>query len=401
MKIVVLSSLAFSLINFRGKLLEALRSAGHEVVAVAPDDDPDVRAELARIGIALRTVRMDRTGTNLLSDLSTIAAYVQLFRKERPDVVLAYTQKPIIYGGIACRIVGIKRYYALMSGLGYLFSEAATDRRLLKVLFCRLYRAGLKSANKVFVFNSDDRADMIEAGILDRSSPILQVPGSGVDLDRFVKAEMPTGPVRFLMIGRLMRDKGVWEYAKAAAIVAEKHPNVEFALIGRPELSNPTGLDAADLTELKNEYPIEIIDETDDVPSFLRQAHAFVLPTYYREGLPRTILEALAVGRAVITTEAPGCRDAVTDGVNGFLVPPRNIESLAEAMMKMVEDRGMLVHMGNRSRELAETVYDVKLVNRILMDEMKLSRECPMNGAQDSADTGRKLERPAIARGAA
>ncbi|WP_435419328.1 glycosyltransferase family 4 protein [Parerythrobacter aurantius] len=398
---MVLSSLAFSLINFRGKLLQAMRDAGHEVVAVAPDDDTAVRAKLSRMGITMRPVPMDRTGTSLFADLSTISAYVRLLRQEKPDVVLAYTQKPIIYGGLACRIAGVRRYYALMSGLGYLFSEAANDRPILRSLFCRLYRAGLKSVRKVFVFNSDDRQDMIQAGILDASSPILQVPGSGVDLERFRKAPLPTGTVRFLMIGRLMRDKGVWEYARAAAIVAAQHPEVEFSLIGRPESSNPTGLGAAELAGLKNDYPVTVIDETDDVPTFLRQCHVFVLPTYYREGLPRTILEALAVGRAVITTEAPGCRDAVTDGVNGFLVPPKNVEALAEAMLKLVRDREMLARMADRSRNLAETVYDVKLVNHVLLSEMQLLPDQPIDFPHKVARLGRKLERHAGLGGAA
>ncbi|MEN7538018.1 glycosyltransferase family 4 protein [Aurantiacibacter flavus] len=372
---MVLSSLAFSLVNFRGRLLEAMRQAGHEVVAVAPDDDPKVRARLEQMGVQFRTVPMARTGTNLVTDLKTIGAYVQLLREEAPDAVVAYTQKPIIYGGIACRLAGVKRYFALMSGLGYLFSDAASDRRLLKGLFCRLYRAGLKRAEKIFVFNSDDRPDMVAAGIVDPSSPVLEVPGSGVDLERFTQAPLPEGPLHFLMIGRLMRDKGVWEYAEAAAMIASRHPDVRFSLIGRMEPSNPTGLQAADLARLKSDYPVDLIDETDDVPSFLAKCHVFVLPTYYREGLPRAILEALAVGRAIVTTDMPGCRDAVTNGVNGFLVIPRDAQSLAEAMETLVENPQLVSDMSERSRQLAEDVYDVRRVNQLLMQEMGLLRD--------------------------
>ena len=375
MKVVVLSSLAFSLINFRGRLLEAMRKAGHEVVAVAPDDDPKVRARLAEMGVRFRTVPMARTGTNLFADLNTISGYAKLLREEAPDRVVAYTQKPIIYGGIACRIAGVKRFYALMSGLGYLFSEAASGRRLLKSVFCRLYRAGLKRAERIFVFNSDDRPDMIAAGIVDPSSPVLEVPGSGVDLERFVHAPLPEGPLHFLMIGRLMRDKGIWEYAEAAQAIAARHPDVRFSLIGRIEPSNPTGLQEADLQRLKRDYPVDLIDETDDVPAFLAKCHVFVLPTYYREGLPRTILEALAVGRAIVTTDMPGCRDAVTDGVNGFLVAPRDAQSLTQAMEKLVADEGLVRQMSKRSRQLAEDVYDVRRVNHLLMQEMELLGE--------------------------
>ncbi|MEL7190035.1 MAG: glycosyltransferase family 4 protein [Pseudomonadota bacterium] len=389
MKIVVLSSLAFSLINFRGQLLAEMRKAGHQVVAVAPDDDPRVRERLDEMGISFEIVPMARTGTNPIADLQTIGAYVSLLNREEPDVVVAYTQKPIIYGGIACRLAGIKRYYALMSGLGYLFSEAAEGRSLLKKVFCRLYRSGLAKAQRIFVFNSDDKQDMLDARIIDADAPVLQVPGSGVDLERFVTSPPPNAPVRFLMIGRLMRDKGVWEYAEAAKAVSAKFPEARFSLIGRPEPANPTGLNAKDVERLKRDYPIEVIPETNDVPSFLADSHVFVLPTYYREGLPRTILEALAVGRAVITTDMPGCRDAVSDGENGFLVEPRNATSLADAMMKLAADSELVKAMGAHSRHLAETVYDVRLVNRLLMDEMELSRPI------DAPDTMARVSRQA------
>ncbi|MEM6909746.1 MAG: glycosyltransferase family 4 protein [Pseudomonadota bacterium] len=387
MKIVVLSSLAFSLVNFRGQLLAEMRRAGHEVIAIAPDDDPAVRAKLADMGIAFETVPMARAGTSVLADLGTIKAYVSLLRRAQPDVVVAYTQKPIIYGGIACRIAGVKRFYALMSGLGYLFSEAAAGRSALKQIFCRLYRIGLAKAERIFVFNSDDRQDMLDAGIINERSPVMQVPGSGVDLERFVTAPVPDAPIRFLMIGRLMRDKGVWEYAEAAKQLSERYPNARFSLIGRPEPSNPTGLNDADIERLKRDYPLEIIPETDDVPSFLRDSHVFVLPTYYREGLPRTILEALAVGRAVVTTDMPGCRDAVSHGQNGFLVKPRDTQSLAEAMEQLAADPELVSAMGQHSRHLAETVYDVRKVNALLMDEMQLARPEAV-ATQTQADTG-------------
>jgi len=392
LKILVLSSLAFSLINFRGRLLEEMRKAGHKVIAVAPDDDPRVRERLQEMGVSFRIVAMARTGMNPISDLGTIRDYVKLIREERPDAVIAYTQKPIIYGGIACRIVGVSRFYALMSGLGYLFSEAAAKRRIVRRVFCLLYRSGLKRAKRVFVFNSDDRADMIAAGIVDESAPVVEVPGSGVDLERFSHAPLPEWPLRFLMIGRLMRDKGVWEYAEAARLIASRHPEVRFSLIGRVEHSNPTGLQDSDVARLEHETPVEIISETDDIPAFVADCHVFVLPTYYREGLPRTILEALGVGRAVIATNTPGCRDAISDGENGFLVAPRNTEKLVEAMEKLIMDSQLVRQMGARSRALAEEVYDVRKVNALLMKEMELldagqSRAVVHStGAEDAAE---------------
>ncbi|MDG5747727.1 glycosyltransferase family 4 protein [Qipengyuania sp. XHP0207] len=374
MKIAVFSSLAFSLVNFRGNLLQDLRHAGHEVIAVAPDRDAAVEAKLAEWGIGFEQVPMARAGTNLLSDFGTLAAYVRMLRRHRPGAVIAYTQKPIIYGGIAARLCGIKRFYALMSGLGYLFSDAASGRRVLKAAFCRLYREGLRGAKRIFVFNSDDRPDMLAAGIVSFSSPVVQVPGSGVDVERFAQAPLPDGPIHFLMIGRLMRDKGVWEYAEAARQVRALHPEARFSLIGRPEPSNPTGLDDSDIARLSRDYPVERIPETNEIPRYLASAHAFVLPSYYREGLPRTILEALAVGRPVITTDMAGCRDAVVDGENGLLVQPRDAAALADAMLRLAGDRQLVHEMAARSRKLAEDVYDVRKVNALLLREMDLDR---------------------------
>lgn len=378
MKIAVFSSLAFSLINFRGKLLQDLRQAGHEVIAVAPDHDAAVEAQLSEWGIGFTKVPMARAGTNLLSDLGTLAAYIRLLRRHRPGAVIAYTQKPIIYGGIAARLCGIDRFYALMSGLGYLFSDAARSRRILKAAFCRLYREGLRGAKRIFVFNSDDRPDMLAAEMISNSSPVVQVPGSGVDIERFAQAPLPEGPIHFLMIGRLMRDKGVWEYAEAARQVRALHPEARFSLIGRPEPSNPTGLDDSDIVRLTRDYPVERIPETNEIPRYLTNAHVFVLPSYYREGLPRTILEALAVGRPVITTDRAGCRDAVFDGENGLLVQARDADALADAMLRLAGDRRLIHDMAAKSRELAENVYDVHKVNALLLREMDLDRICPV-----------------------
>ena len=401
MKVAVFSSLAFSLVNFRGDLLQELRRAGHEVVAAAPDRDAAVEPRLAEWGVAFEQVPMARTGTNLLADLRTFLAYVKLLRRHRPEAVIAYTQKPIIYGGLAARLCGIRRYYALMSGLGYLFSDAAKERKVLKTAFCRLYREGLRGAKRIFVFNSDDRPDMLAAGIVSPTSPVVQVPGSGVDVDRFAQAPLPEGQARFLMIGRLMCDKGVWEYAAAAQRVHSTYPEARFALIGRPEPSNPTGLDESDLERLTRDYPIELIPETNEVPKFLAGAHVFVLPSYYREGLPRTILEALAVGRPVITTDMAGCRDAVVDGENGLLVEPRDAASLAEAMLRLAGDRQLVRRMASNARKLAEDVYDVRKVNALLLREMQLDRTVPEHanttvGAGATGGDGRALAKGSI-----
>lgn len=372
MRILVLSSLAFSLTNFRGALLAEMRRNGHEVTAVAPDHDETVERALAALGIPLVVVPMNRTGTRPVEDLATLARYVRLMRKVEPDVVLAYTQKPIIYGGLAARIHGKARFFALMSGLGYLFSEDASQRVLLAQVFRRLYREGVRRAKKIFVFNSDDHRDMLEAGIVSPAQDVQQVPGSGVDIAHFAHQPLPAGPPSFLMVSRLMRDKGVYDFVEAARLVRARHPGASFRLLGRPEPSNATGIDAAEAERLARDYPVEFLPETRDVRPCLAAASVFVLPTCYREGLPRTILEAMATGRPIITTDRPGCRDAVEPEGNGLLVPPRSPEQLAAAMCRLIEEPGLLQAMASRSRAMAEQTYDVHRVNRTLMTAMDL-----------------------------
>ena len=372
MKVVILSSLSWSLINFRGALIARMIEEGHEVVACAPDEEPEVLARLAQMGVRFHRTPMARAGTNPLHDACTLLHYRALMRAERPDVVVAYTQKPIIYGGLAARLWSRARYFSIMSGLGYVFSEEAEDRRWLRTIVSRLYRIGIGRAQCIFVFNSDDHRLMRESGIVSPSQRVMQVPGSGIDLGHFTEQPLPNGPFTFLMMGRLMRDKGVGEYVEAARIVRGRRPEVRFLLLTRPETENPTGYTAADLDRWREEGLIEFLPETRDVRPFIASAHAFVLPSFYREGLPRTILEALATGRPVITTDMPGCRDPIRHGVNGLLVPPRDAPALAEAMEAMIANPQRVPAMAGAARRTAVDIYDVDKVNALLLDTMQL-----------------------------
>lgn len=374
MKVLVFSSLAYSLVNFRGALLKSLRDSGHEVVAVAPDDDSHVAEWLAQHDIGFQTVAMDRTGVGPVNDLKTIWGYCRLISREKPDLILAYTQKPIIYGGLAARLAGGVPFYAMMSGLGYLFSSAASERRLVRSVFLRLYREGVRKAKKIFVFNRDDHADMLAASIVTSRHDVVQVPGSGVDTSQFVYSEPPVDAPHFLMIGRLMRDKGVYEFVEAARRIKSRFPEARFSILGRAETSNPTGINEAEVARLTREYPVQFLAETKDVRPYLVSSSVFVLPSYYREGLPRTILEAMASGRAVITTDMPGCRDPIEHGRNGLIVPPQDVDALTSAIEHFVTHPTQIVSMGLHSRAVAERVYDVANVNRILMEHMGLTR---------------------------
>ena len=389
MKILVLSSLAYSLVNFRGDLLKAMIDNGHSVTACAPDRDVETEEKLAAMGVEFRRTPMQRTGTNVLSDLGLMLDYVRLVRREKPDIVLAYTQKPIIYGGIATRIASFAgkkpKFFALMSGLGQVFSMDGGYSSGLRTAVTRLYRAALARAQATFVFNADDRKDMIGLGIVDRQHTVIQVPGSGVSLTRFPASDPITRPIRFLMIGRLMRNKGIMEFLEASRIVRKQYPACQFQIVGRSEDENPAGISREESERLAVEYEVEFVPGTNDVRPYLAESSIFVLPSFYREGLPRTILEALASARPVITTDLPGCRDAIENGVNGFLVKPRDAEDLARAMVQFANKPELVEAMGAASLELARKTYDVNLVNRQLLDEMGLLRYGDKRGAAKRA----------------
>jgi glycosyltransferase involved in cell wall biosynthesis len=369
MKIVVVASLAYSLVNFRGRLLGEMRARGHQVTACAPDDDPDVVARLDAMGIAFRQIPMARAGLNPFGDLRTLASLVGVLRRERPDIVLAYTQKPIVYSGIAARLVGGTRFFAMMSGLGYAFGPDGSG--WLRKIVATLYRVALDRAETVFVFNADDKPEMLRNRMLRPDARIVQVPGSGIDLAQFRETEVPAGPMRFLMIARLLRSKGVYEYLEAARRVKQVRPDARFALLG-PLDPNPDGIGTADVAAWSREGAIEYLGETRDVRPFLQESSVFVLPSWYREGLPRTILEAMAIGRAIVTTDMPGCREPIDPGRNGFLVAPKDSRSLAMALMRFVDDPGLAITMGRQSRAKAADCYSVETVNDIILSTMKL-----------------------------
>nr|WP_272873176.1 glycosyltransferase family 4 protein [Sphingomonas arenae] len=362
-------SLASSLTNFRGRLIADLVAGGHEVLACAPDENEEVMTALCRMGVRFQQTRMSRAGLSPLEDARTLAGYARLLMRERPDLVLAYTQKPIIYGGLAARLTG-SPFVVLMSGLGYVFSAACDHRPWLRRIVATLYREAVRKARTIFVFNGDDRRCMLEHAIIAPTMPVVQIPGSGVDLQHYAYRELPDGPPTFIMIGRLMRDKGVAEFVRAAVAVRRELPDARFQLLGKVEDRNPTGISPDVVRGWTEEGIVELLPETTDVRPYLTGAHVFVLPSYYREGLPRTLLEALATGRPVITTDMPGCREPVVPGENGWLVPARDSDALADAMVRSVKCPRTLRQMSRRARQLAEERFDVADVNRMLLSAM-------------------------------
>jgi glycosyltransferase involved in cell wall biosynthesis len=381
MKILILASHGDSLINFRGQLLRSMVSASHRVAVAAPNIDAALELRLREIGVDVLRFPLARAGMNPLADLRTLAALIMLMPQVNPDLVLAYTIKPVVYGLIAAEICGIRRRAALITGLGYAFGGGGLTQRAAGAIARFLYRISLRTAQVVILQNPDDRRELIDCGLV-RAERTRVVNGSGVDLAHF-KADPPaTETVTFLLIARLLREKGIIEYATAARLLRAEFPHARWRLIGPRDL-NPNGIAPELLVEWQRAGVIDYQGEADDVRPALKACSVYVLPSY-REGTPRTVLEAMASGRAVITTDVPGCRETVQDGVNGFLVKARDALDLAAAMRRFLLDPGQIAPMGRAGRRLAEERYDVHAVNRSMLAALKCAAPPPAGRIRDA-----------------
>lgn len=373
MKILILASLAASLRNFRGPLILALRACGHDVHVAAPglSVDPPTQAWLTTQGVTCHDVPMARAGLNPFADLLTGLALFRLMRQLRADVFLGYTIKPVIWGLFAARLARVPSRVALISGLGYAFIDSVGGMRdVIRVIARGLYRAALRQATLVFFQNSDDRADFTCMGLLAPGVAVRVVAGSGIDLAQFPQQPLPCGPVRFTLIARLLGDKGIREFVAAARLVRQSWPDTEFHLVGGTD-SNPDAIPEAEVAAWHEAGDINWHGPLDDVRPMLVQTHVYVLPSY-REGTPRTVLEAMATGRAVITTDAPGCRQTVEPGQTGYLVPLRDAVALADVMTQFLQDPALIESFGTAARARAEALYDVDRVNADMLRAMGL-----------------------------
>jgi glycosyltransferase involved in cell wall biosynthesis len=366
--VAVVAGLAESLLNFRGPLLRAMVARGHRVVAFAPDA-PGIAARLAELGVEFQPVALQRTGLDPFADGSLLWELVARFRALRPGCVFCYTIKPVVYGTVAAALAGVPRRAAMITGLGYAFLGTGLKRRLVRGIAIALYRLALRRAHVVFFQNEDDRELFAALRITSSRNRVELVNGSGVDVAAFAPEPLPDRPA-FLMIARLVADKGVREYIAAAKRLRATHPDVPCRLVGMLD-PNPAGIRAEELREWTESGDVEFLGELRDVRPALQAASVYVLPSY-REGTPRTVLEAMAMGRAIVTTDAPGCRQTVVDGESGLLVPVRDVDGLVAAMARFVADPGLAARFGDAARRRAEERYDVARVNDALLGAMNL-----------------------------
>ncbi|VVS94876.1 glycosyl transferase family 1 [Desulfoluna spongiiphila] len=318
-----------------------------------------------------REIPFQRAGLNPFADFEGLRVLMALFRECRPDIVLSYTIKPVIYGALTAKLAGVNKIYSMITGLGYVFSDGSIKSRVVGCIASILYKFSLACNERVFFQNPDDRDFFGERGLLTSLNKAVLINGSGVDVGYFAQAPFPVNP-SFLLIARLLRDKGIYEYVQAARILKERCPEISFRLVGWVDTENPGSIIHDELQSWVGEGVIEYLGRMEDVRPALSGCSVYVLPSY-REGTPRTVLEAMSMGRPVITTDTPGCRETVVEGDNGFLVPVRDAASLARAMERFIRQPELIEGMGRRSREIAKEKYCVNKVNNRIFEALRLN----------------------------
>lgn len=372
MKILLIASHGESVIPFRGEFIRTLVTKGWGVTVAASslEFSDSTRKAIEAIGASVVGVPLQRTGTNPVRDIALLWQLYMLMRHIRPDIVISYTIKPVIYGSLAAWLARVPRRFALVTGLGNAFF--GTHTKLKTIVIKKLYLIALRTVHKVFFQNPDDERFLRSQDIFPRIVPSVILNGSGVNLIEYPVHPMDPDRIVFLMIARLIGGKGVREFVEASKQVRSLHPNTRCCLVGWID-ENPDAISQLELDYWVEQCHIQYLGRLSDVRPAIADCNIFVLPSYYGEGTPRTVLEAMAMGRAIITTDAPGCRETVIEGQNGFLIPVRDVDALVSSMLKFIGDPDLATRMGRRSREIAEDKYDVHKVNAVMLREMGIA----------------------------
>lgn len=369
-RILVLASYSPMLINFRSEMLEAFIKLGYEVHTAAPNMSAETSEKLSSLGCIPHEISLSRQGVNPAKDLMFLFRIYLLIRRIRPSVFFGYSIKPVIYGNLASWAARVPKRCTLITGLGFSFSEEGTSGRvgLIKKIAKLLYRAALKKTHYILFQNNDDLDLFRRIGFVENQKTGV-VAGSGVDLVHFAPTCLPQGP-RYLIIARLLVEKGIREFVEASQIVKQKIPGSRFMILGQLE-SGPSAISQNELEQWIESKGIEYLGTMSDVRPAITDASVYVLPSY-REGTPRSVLEAMAMSRPIITCNTPGCRETVQEGVNGFMVPMKSVQPLADAMIRLGTDLDLRVSMGNAGRQLVVKRFDVHKVNKAIVQILEL-----------------------------
>lgn len=369
MKILVLSSHTPSLFWFRIDMMKAFCTKGATVIAVGPDKEDLWSEKFANEGIEYRSIPVSRNGLNVLSDIVTYKALKKLIKELHPQKIFTYQAKTIVYGTIAAHSVDKQiEIYPLIAGLGSIFRGNGLKNIVIRTILGVQYRTALRYAQKVIFQNEDDLSELVGRNLLSRDKCRI-INGSGVNTDKFGTAELPKQKA-ILFIGRLIGDKGIREYLELARRIKERRENVRCLLVG-PFDSNPSAISKEELQPYIDDNIIEYFGEQKDVRPYLAQCTVYVLPSYH-EGTPKTVLEAMSIGRPIVTTNAPGCRETVKDGVNGYLVPVKDVDALETRVIRILDSPTLASDFSIESRKIAVEKYDVNKINASIIDIMNL-----------------------------
>lgn len=377
-KIFIIGTTADSITGFRSDLIKQLIVYGYEVFAFTCEYNDKQLVEISALGAKPVTYKMSRGGLNPFSDIKALFNLKSEIEKIKPDLVLSYFTKPVVYGSLASKFSKVPKIIGMIEGLGTPFTEHSNGQSL-KVKFIKffqitLYRLVFPFIDKIIFLNKDDPQDLIYKNKIKHKNNSVNILGPiGLNLNDYPYMKwQESSTISFIFVARLIAEKGIFEFVEAAKIVKQKYKDVRFIVIGGLDTENPFGLSRTQLDDLIASGLIEYPGFVTDVAKRIQDSAVFVLPSYYREGVPRSTQEAMAIGRPVITTDVPGCRETVENGVNGFLVPKWDPEALAEKMCYFIENPEQVNIMGLKSYEIAQEKFDAEKVNAKLIDIMGL-----------------------------
>lgn len=367
-KFILISPKNRSAYNFRGDLIKDIQAKGYDVVVTGPNEEGKDKIEA--LGVKFVEVPINKNGINPFADIVYCLKLCKIIKHEKADAIMGYTIKPVIYGSLAGWLAGVKNRTAMVTGAGYLFASKTLKAQLIKRVSFILYKMGLGAAHKVIFQNIDDLDEFVKNKLVKKEKCYV-VNGSGVNMNKYTPSAYPEIP-SFFFLGRLVYAKGGMDFVKAAKIVKKKYPYARFMILGKLEKNLPDAITTEDLMPYVNDGIVELFPESDNVSHYYAMTSVFVLPTAYREGTPRVILEALACARAVITTFTPGCKETVIDGVNGFFVPIHDPKSIAEKIEFFIKHPENIKKMGCGSYELCKRKYEISIINKCMLEIMHL-----------------------------
>lgn len=376
MKIIIIGTVASSFLGFRADLIKSLLKQKHIVYAFTSEYSKEQLSLIESLGIIPVTYKLSRGGISPLADIKATYELSKKIKEIAPHLVFCYFSKPVIFGTIAAKLAKVPKVIGMLEGLGYTFTDQpeglSKKTQLIKSVQILLYKVALPQLDKLIFLNPDDPKNLLERySIKVKKAEILGGIGLNLNEYPYETIESIKLPIKFIFIGRLLKEKGIYDFISAAKIVKQSYSDVQFTVLGAIDSSNPGALQQSELNRLISLNIINYAGQVDNVQKWISNSHVFVLPSY-REGVPRSTQEAMAIGRAVITTDVPGCRETVIDGVNGFLVEKWNPQALAEKMIYFIEHPEQIKKMGYKGYKIAQEKFDADKVNKRLINMLGL-----------------------------